>query len=98
MEELLSFIIKSITGSDGFEISSEEEGDKVNLNVELDQEYMGLVIGKGGRTIKSIQDILRVKGRLEDKMVFVNIREKGGQVDPEPEDTPEDASDVNETD
>ena len=76
MEELLRYIIENITGSEDFEVSSEEEGDKVNLNVDMNQEYMGLVIGKGGRTIKAIQDILRVKGRLEDKMVFVNIREK----------------------
>lgn len=90
MEELLTFIIESITGSNDFEITSELEGDKVNLNVYLEQEYMGLVIGKGGKTIKSIQDILRVKGRLEDKMVFVNIREKGEQV----EDTDNETSDL----
>ncbi len=81
MKELLRFIIEGITGYNDFEITSEEEGDKINLNVEIDQEYMGLVIGKGGKTIKAIQDILRVKGRLEDKMVFINVREKGSSLE-----------------
>lgn len=75
MEELLKYILEGITGAKDIDIIREEEGDKVNLNVSIDKEFMGLVIGKGGKNIKAIQDILRIKGRLEEKMVFINIKE-----------------------
>ena len=73
MKELLSYIIKGITGREDFTIEETQEEDKLIFNVKADPDYVGLIIGKGGKTIKSIQNIMRVKGRLERKSVYVNI-------------------------
>lgn len=75
MKELLVFLLKEITGKD-FLVEQSEESGRTSLQVKADPEDMGMIIGKEGRTIKAIQDILRVKGSLEGKSVFVNVSEK----------------------
>lgn len=75
MKELLEFILENITGSKNFTVSEKEEEGRFSLEIKVDKGLIGLLIGKGGRTIKSIQNLLRVKGRLENKNVFVNIVE-----------------------
>jgi len=76
MKELLEYIVKGITGKDSFSIDEKEEDGKTLLTILLEESEMGLVIGKNGLVIKSIQNILQVKGRLENKLVFVNVENK----------------------
>ena len=75
MRELLHFIVKSII-EDDFEIDEKEEEGHVNFTLKIPKDKMGLVIGKGGRIIKSIQDIIRVKATLEKKYVYIQVEEK----------------------
>lgn len=76
MKELLNFILEEITEKDSFSIEETDEGNTVRLKIIAKPENLGLIIGKNGITIKSIQNILRVKGRLEGKLVFVDVEEK----------------------
>lgn len=76
MKELLDYILDNLIGKDNYTITENTEDGRVSLEVSVDKEMMGLVIGKGGKTIKSIQDLVRVKARLEDKHVYVNVVEK----------------------
>ena len=76
MKDLLTFILSSILPESQLNIIEEQEDGKVNLKVEAGNDVMGILIGKGGRTIKAIQDIIRVRGRLDGKNVFVNVVEK----------------------
>lgn len=76
MKKLLTFIIKEITQSDDFKIEEVADGDKVDLLVYLPKETIGLVIGRGGSTIKSIRNLIRVKATLDKKVVFIKIEEK----------------------
>jgi uncharacterized protein len=76
MKELLEFLIKEITGSDDCEISIEEEENRVVFNIKAPADHIGIIIGKEGRTIKSIQEIMRVRAKLEGKMVYVSVAEK----------------------
>ena len=75
MKELLDYILKGVTGNDNFNIESKEEGETTTFTVSVDSEQMGLVIGKGGNTIKAIQTLARIRGGLEGKSVFVNVVE-----------------------
>lgn len=76
MKELLSFILEEITGGNNFSIEeSEVEAGKIVLEVKADPAVMGLIIGKGGNTIKAITTVLRVKGRIEQKFVNINVSE-----------------------
>jgi predicted RNA-binding protein YlqC (UPF0109 family) len=73
MKELLSFLIKEITGSDKYSIEEKLEDRQLTLVVKADPEIVGLIIGKEGKTIKNLRRILSVKAALEDKSVNISI-------------------------
>jgi len=76
MKELLEYILQGILGKDGFYVTEEVDGDFVRLFIKVEpEENAGIVIGKGGTTIKAIRNILRVKATLEKKGVSVNLAE-----------------------
>lgn len=76
MKDLLTYLIKEITGDDDFAIEEHEENNHLTLNILAKPDNIGLIIGKNGSTIKAIQVVSRVKGTLENKSVFVNVVEK----------------------
>lgn len=75
-KELLSFILTEITGNKDITINeSEDESGRVMLEVKADPELLGLIIGKNGNTIKAVTTVLRVKGKILNKFVNINIAE-----------------------
>jgi len=75
MKELLEFIIEGLLGNKKFTINEKNEGDFVNLSIKVAPEDIGLIIGKEGKIIRSIRNILRIKATLEKKGFAVNIEE-----------------------
>lgn len=76
MKELLEYILKGILGETGFYVTEEIDGNFVRLLIKVEpEENAGIVIGKGGATIKAIRNILRVRATLEKKGVSVNLAE-----------------------
>lgn len=75
MKDLLEYILKGILGETQFYVTEEVDGDFVRLLIKVEPESAGIVIGKGGGTIKAIRNILRVKATLEKKGVSVNLAE-----------------------
>lgn len=74
MKNLLEFIVKNILGEKAkFEINEEDDGNVVTLTVKTSQEDGGLIIGKGGKTIKAIRNILRIKATLDKKKVYLLV-------------------------
>ena len=60
MKELLEFIVGNILGKTAkFEITEDDEG--------------GMVIGKGGKVIKAIRNVLRIKATLEKKKIILLV-------------------------
>ncbi len=76
MKDLLTFILKEITKKDDFEIKEEVNGDFIRFTVLAPKEIMGIIIGREGRTIKSIRNLLKVRATLEKKAVSVSVEEK----------------------
>lgn len=76
MEELIKYLIEEVTGINDFSIEQTSEDGKVIFTVNVIPEYVGLVIGKGGKTIKAIQNLLRIRGKLEKRSVFINVVER----------------------
>ena len=75
MKKLLEFLLKKITGSSDFTIEETKEDSRTDFNVLANPDIIGIIIGKNGRTIKAIQNILRVKARLEKTSVFIEVSE-----------------------
>ncbi|HJX59568.1 hypothetical protein A2V61_01660 [Candidatus Woesebacteria bacterium RBG_19FT_COMBO_47_8] len=76
MKELLSFVIENITGIKDFEIEEVQDEGRLSLTVKAPKEAMGIIIGKGGSTIKAIRNILRVRATLDKIAVSVEVVEK----------------------
>jgi len=75
VKKLLEYIIKGILGKKDFTVTESTEGDFVNLGIKVPGEDTGLIIGKEGRTIKAIRNLLKVRATLERKGVSVSIEE-----------------------
>ncbi len=76
MKDLLSFIVTSlVTKPDEVRIDEEMQDGTVNLNLTVDPEDMGLIIGKGGQTIKSIRKLLIVRAMAENVRVNLQLNE-----------------------
>jgi len=74
MKELLNFILKNALGPDvEFSVDQSEDEHGIVFTINLPMEERGKVIGKGGRNIKAIRDILNIVARRENKRVFLKI-------------------------
>lgn len=78
MKELLSFIVENIVKNPS-EVSISESNNpsgEILLELKVAQDDMGLVIGKGGKVIKSIRNLIRTKALLENKRVNLLLVEE----------------------
>ena len=80
MRDLLDYIVKNLVSTPDavvIEESSNEGGVQLNLTVAPDD--MGMIIGKGGQTIRSIRRLITARAMAEGEnlRVFVNLVEVG---------------------
>lgn len=76
MKDTLSFIISSIVEkSESVEVAEEENQGIVNLTVKVDPQDMGKVIGKEGKVIKAIRNLMRIPGVLQGKKIYITLVE-----------------------
>lgn len=75
MKELLEFLLKGILGKEKFEIAEGEENGRISYTIKSAPENLGLIIGKGGRMIKSLRNVLKVRATLEKTAVTLNVEE-----------------------
>lgn len=73
MQELLKFLLKGILGKEKFDVAETEEEGRIAYTIKTAQENVGMIIGKGGKMIKTIRNILKIRATLEKKAVFVNV-------------------------
>jgi len=75
MKDLLEFLLKGVLGKEEFDITETEEDGRITYSIKTNQENVGMIIGKGGKMIKTLRNILKVRATLEKKVVFLNIAE-----------------------
>lgn len=74
MKELLDFILRNLLGKDStYEIIEEDDGSIVKLTVKTAEDEGGMVIGKQGKVIKAIRNILRIKATLDKKKIILLV-------------------------
>ena len=78
MKDLLEYLVREITGRKDLEVTeqADAEGGVINLTVNADPSVMGLIIGKQGKTIRTIRNLVKVRATLEKKAVNVSIEEE----------------------
>ena len=76
MKDILFYLVSSIVDkSDKVEVDESEENGVINFTITVASEDMGRVIGKGGKVIKAIRNIMKIPAMKENKKVFVNLAE-----------------------
>ena len=74
--DLVEYLIKCLVDSkEDVEISEEEIADRLVIKVKVANADMGRIIGKEGRIIKSIREIVRAYSAKENTKVSVDIVE-----------------------
>ena len=75
-KELVEYIVKSLVDNkEQVEITEENVQDTTVIKVKVASEDMGRIIGKEGRIIKSIREIVRAYSAKEHKKVSIDIVE-----------------------
>ena len=74
MKDILSFIITGIVEKeDKVQVNEEENQGIVNLTVSVDPSEMGKVIGKEGKVIKAIRNVMKIPAMKNNKKVFISL-------------------------
>ena len=83
MKQLLEFIVRGITTKpDEVSVSESREPDGgLVFNLKVADEDFGTIIGKGGRTVQAIRDLLRIKAQKESLRYNLIIEEPAKQPD-----------------
>ena len=85
MEDFLKYVIPFlIDNKEAFQVETKEEDEgTVIFTIHVAKEDMGKVIGKEGRTIQSIRNLVKILAVKENKRVMVEIAEPEGSETPQ---------------
>lgn len=76
MRELVEFIAKKlVTHPEDVQIRVIEGDEGVNLELRVNPDDMGTIIGKDGRTVKALRSVLSAAAGKADARVSLNIVE-----------------------
>lgn len=76
MKDLLNFIVTNlVTKPDAVSIDEQSDNGNVNLNLTVDPQDMGIIIGKSGQTIRAIRKLLTVRAIAENVRVNLQLNE-----------------------
>lgn len=66
-------MVENITGLKTVQIEKIDEDDIITFNIKAPEESIGLIIGKNGKTIKTIRNLLKVRATLDKKKVNLTV-------------------------
>ena len=76
-KNLLEYLVKNlVTNPDKVVVSEEEKDSKIILHLTVDSADMGRIIGKEGRIIRSIREIINSYGMKNSQKVLVKVEKK----------------------
>lgn len=76
MKDTLNYIISSIVDNpDQVQIEEAEADGVMNFTVSVAKDDMGKVIGKEGKVIRSIRNIMKIKAMKHDERINITLAE-----------------------
>jgi hypothetical protein len=77
MKQALSFIISNLLeNSENVEIKEQDEDGITNFIVVVPQAEMGRIIGKEGKVIRAIRNVVKIPAIREGKRINITLEEK----------------------
>ena len=75
-KDLVEYLVKSLVdNTENVSVTQADVEDRIVITVKVDDKDMGRVIGKDGRIIKSIREIVRAYSAKNHQKVSVDIEE-----------------------
>lgn len=76
MKDTLAYIVSSIVdNADAVVIEETEEEGVINFIIHVAKEDVGKVIGKEGKIIRAIRNIMKIPAIKQDKRIHVSVAE-----------------------
>lgn len=76
MKNILAYIISSIVDNPNkIKVEEEEKEGAINFNVAVAKEDMGKVIGKEGKIIKAIRNVMKIPAIKQGKRIEILLTE-----------------------
>ena len=75
MQELLEYILEKMYSNPLITVTSEDEDGDVILTIHAPQEEIGKIIGKGGKVINAMKQLVKIQAIKENKRVEINVEE-----------------------
>lgn len=76
MKDILEFIVSSIVeNKDKVSITEEMEDDIQTLKITVDKEDMGRIIGKNGKIIRAIRNVMKIPAIKQNKRINILLEE-----------------------
>lgn len=76
MKDALSYIVSSIVeDKKKVKITEETDGEFINLKISVGKDDMGRVIGKNGKIIRAIRNVLKIPAIKQDKKINISLEE-----------------------
>lgn len=76
MKDILLAIVKALVDNpDDVEISENDDNGFVTLSIKVNSEDMGKVIGKEGKVIRSIRNVMKIPAMKQGKKVQISLAE-----------------------
>lgn len=76
MKKALDYIVSSIVDdSKQVKISEEETDGVINFTVTVAKEDMGKIIGKNGKVIKAIRNVVKIPAIKQEKKIYITLSE-----------------------
>ena len=73
--KLTSVLVENILNANDFQIEEKENNEnEIVINISIKEDYMGKLIGKGGKVIKAIRTIVQASAYINgNKKVTINV-------------------------
>lgn len=76
MKKTLFLIVSSIVEDPKkVEIKEEEQNGIVNFTITVDKNDMGKIIGKNGRVIKAIRNVMKIPAIKQGRKIYISLAE-----------------------
>lgn len=77
MKEFIEYILNQLVAHpDQLSVTEDDQNGFITYHIDVAEDDMGLVIGKGGRTIRSIRSLVKAKAIKDGVRVRIELVEK----------------------